>query len=34
LELSLREAMPIATLDAELAAAAVVEGAELIGATA
>ena len=34
LELALREATPIATLDAELAAAAVAEGAELIDATA
>jgi len=33
LELALREATPVATLDTELAAAAVAEGAELIGAT-
>ncbi len=32
LELALREAIPVATLDAELAAAAVAEGTELIGA--
>ncbi len=33
LELALREAAPIATLDGELAAAAIAEGAELIGGT-
>ena len=34
LELALREAIPMATLDIELAAAALAEGAGLIGATA
>jgi predicted nucleic acid-binding protein len=34
LELALREAIPIATLDDALAAAALAEGAELIGASA
>jgi len=34
LELALRESIPVATLDAELAAAAVAEGAELVGAPA
>ena len=33
LELALREATPVASLDAELAAAAVAEGVELIGVT-
>jgi predicted nucleic acid-binding protein len=33
LELALREAIPMATLDGELAAAAIAEGTELIGAT-
>ena len=33
LELAIREAIPVATLDGELAAAAIAEGAELIGAT-
>jgi predicted nucleic acid-binding protein len=32
LELALREGIPLATLDAELAAAAIAEGTELIGA--
>ncbi len=33
LELALREAIPVATLDGQLAAAAIAEGTELIGAT-
>ena len=33
LELALREAIPVATLDGELAAAAIAEGTELIGLT-
>jgi predicted nucleic acid-binding protein len=33
LELALREAIPMATLDGKLAAAAIAEGSELIGAT-
>ncbi len=33
LELAIREAIPVATLDGKLAAAAIAEGTELIGAT-
>ena len=33
LELALREAIPLATLDGELASAAIAEGTELVGVT-